>query len=1153
MGIRNVSIGTINNTTGFISSATSVSYHDYSCSDSTNATIGTNVSVSVRTNGPGFAQENVRIWIDLNNDGSFDQVTEQVFESLDSQVHTGTIQLPSNTVTDTALRMRVAAEWVGAPNPLPTPCGDREYSEVEDYKIVALVNTSPPTASFSGEPLTSCDGVVQFTDLSTNGPDSWLWRFGDGSTDTVQNPLHTYLSNDTFDVTLIASNANGSDSITITDFVIRHGIQPVSATCSPITNAYCCGYGVTRVIFGDIDNSSSDASVGYEDFSCLHYTEVTEGLSVPITVELNTTQPEDLKIYLDLNSDGDFDDANELLVEALNTTSPYNGNILIPPAMAPYSQPIRMRIKSDAVGNFFNGCSNLTRGQAEDYSVIMNPNPFPPSSAFIHDQVNSCQDSINFFDQSLNAPFSWTWYFGDGTTDTVQNPSHTYVNNGTYTVSLVVCNSNGCDSVSQQLSYNEGAPLPNCSTTTLAPFLQNKITNFELNTINYSSPVNGPDYEDFACEQSTDLVQGQSYSVEIQSSQTFSSFWYRVWIDFDDDRNFTAAEEVFSSVGNGTQSGSITIPLTGTIVLDQPIRIRIGTDVNTQPVQACGALWRGQTEDYTVFIRSPQAAPVSAFTFNDSVSCSGSIKFFDQSGFNPTSWTWYFGDGQTETVQNPEHDYTSTGQFTVSLVACNQFGCDSTSNDVTVTSLFGAKLIDCTPTSSTISPNGVLNVTLGDVNNTTLANTAYTDFSCEKVAYIPSGSASILSVNTGTTIAHKVGVWIDYNNNGTFTSNEKVMTSTTTGVHQSAIVVPATAVQNQVLRMRVMSEVDFLNPPAPEACTDVLNGEIEDYGVYIGESNSSPVAFFETNQRISCSGQVAFRNNSFPNATGYEWYFGDGGSSTEEHPAHQYNSPGFYDVTLIAKNGFGSDTLVKVAYIEVTGISSIPLASCYPQTQFTNQEFGIYRFQMENIDNWSTITQNYEDFTCVDTTTITVGSTYGFFVNTGTDYFGRVSLYIDYNNDGDFDDADENIYNGPNLNGNHLGNFTVPSSVGAQSQFVRLRIVADQSGSPAPGACIEPEYGQVEDYAVFINPSGLGDLIKSKVRVYPNPVEDYLNLDFPSEWELDLGLFDSRGTKILEQLDFVQNRIDLSTVEPGLYFLQVSHGDDTGIFKVILK
>lgn len=53
--------------------------------------------------------------------------------------------------------------------------------------------------------------------------------------------------------------------------------------------------------------------------------------------------------------------------------------------------------------------------------------------------------TVQFTDQSAFAPTSWSWNFGDGETSTLQNPSHTYLIDGTYTVELTVTNDVGSD------------------------------------------------------------------------------------------------------------------------------------------------------------------------------------------------------------------------------------------------------------------------------------------------------------------------------------------------------------------------------------------------------------------------------------------------------------------------------------------------------------------------------------------------------------------------------------------------------------------------------------------------------------------------------------------------------------------------------------
>jgi PKD repeat protein len=55
--------------------------------------------------------------------------------------------------------------------------------------------------------------TVVFTDTTTGRPTRWQWDFGDGNTSTLQNPTHTYSAPGTYVVTLIASNSQGSDTI----------------------------------------------------------------------------------------------------------------------------------------------------------------------------------------------------------------------------------------------------------------------------------------------------------------------------------------------------------------------------------------------------------------------------------------------------------------------------------------------------------------------------------------------------------------------------------------------------------------------------------------------------------------------------------------------------------------------------------------------------------------------------------------------------------------------------------------------------------------------------------------------------------------------------------------------------------------------------
>ncbi len=72
----------------------------------------------------------------------------------------------------------------------------------------------------------------------------------------------------------------------------------------------------------------------------------------------------------------------------------------------------------------------------------------------------------NFLDSSSVAPIQiWSWNFGDGDTSNLQNPIHYYPSSGTYTVTLIVMNANGClDTITKALKVEEGLIIPNVFT-----------------------------------------------------------------------------------------------------------------------------------------------------------------------------------------------------------------------------------------------------------------------------------------------------------------------------------------------------------------------------------------------------------------------------------------------------------------------------------------------------------------------------------------------------------------------------------------------------------------------------------------------------------------------------------------------------------------
>ena len=92
--------------------------------------------------------------------------------------------------------------------------------------------TTIPNADFHVDYTTTCNGLVQFTDRTLNGPTSWHWNFGDGDTSDLQDPTHTYYSNGTYPVVLTATNSFGTDSSIVYNIVVD---RPVITVVSPVS------------------------------------------------------------------------------------------------------------------------------------------------------------------------------------------------------------------------------------------------------------------------------------------------------------------------------------------------------------------------------------------------------------------------------------------------------------------------------------------------------------------------------------------------------------------------------------------------------------------------------------------------------------------------------------------------------------------------------------------------------------------------------------------------------------------------------------------------------------------------------------------------------------------------------------------------------
>jgi PKD repeat protein len=214
--------------------------------------------------------------------------------------------------------------------------------------------------------------------------------------------------------------------------------------CIPQTQTYCCGYGITSVILPGLVQTSPDASEGYRDFTAQTCT-VDEGAEINVQIQTGGIEPHDTRIWLDANNDGIFSHPSEMVFESLNAISPA-GNLNIPQG-ALLGTALRLRITADFVGSNPQPCTHPTFGQTEDYSFTMMQAGEIPVADFTVSKTSSCNGIILFEQQCMGNPTSYLWDLGDGNTSTHPIFTHAYSENGIYTVSLVVSNSLGSDTL----------------------------------------------------------------------------------------------------------------------------------------------------------------------------------------------------------------------------------------------------------------------------------------------------------------------------------------------------------------------------------------------------------------------------------------------------------------------------------------------------------------------------------------------------------------------------------------------------------------------------------------------------------------------------------------------------------------------------------
>lgn len=384
--------------------------------------------------------------------------------------------------------------------------------------------------------------------------------------------------------------------------------------------------------------------------------------------------------------------------------------------------------------------SRTDQVEAFDLSPVCLIAAAPPVASFAPSSINSCVSTISFKDSSSSTPQQWFWDFGDGSTSTQQNPSHSYLADGVYDVSLVVTNNLGSDTMTQQITIMLPPPpiaigdevcagdsallvatgsgsiqWKNISNTVIGQGDTLWVANVGSIQTYYAENLTGPASQfvgppdssigtwnidnsaygalNFRADQSLEIVTAWVYA----QNSSFRTFFLA------EGQNTTGAvpTNIVDDVTLFLQSGwqevqlNLMVPDSGDYNLGgETLNLYANSTGATYPYSIPGLISINSSSSatapndsyyyfYNIQVQEPRcispkdtARAIPVSSAFSYTDNNNTFSFVDGSS-DATSWFWDFGDGTTSTLQNPVHTYPNSNAYTVTLTI-NGGSCSST-------------------------------------------------------------------------------------------------------------------------------------------------------------------------------------------------------------------------------------------------------------------------------------------------------------------------------------------------------------------------------------------------------------------------------------------------------------------------------------------
>ncbi|MFY9309971.1 MAG: PKD domain-containing protein [Bacteroidia bacterium] len=534
------------------------------------------------------------------------------------------------------------------------------YSSAGTYNVTLIVNNSyscpdtltqpvqvyfNPVAGFTFNDVCLGDTVI-FANTSTvdtsTSISSYIWVFGDGVTGNLTNPVHYYSNYGTYNVTLVATTADGCSG------VANLPVKTFDAPASAVQFSNTCLFDSAIFIntsqnptMGTIASWSWDfgdgSAIETNTWSPLHlYSTPGDYEFTLITHSSNLGCPDTLKDSITVfpMPIADFSSEDICLLQNMNfyDSSTVSLNSIsgwiwdFGDNTAPFDttqNPVHLYATAT---NFDVQLIAITSDGCKD-TVIKNVVVHPlPDVDYITQNV--CDGTtVNFNDATSIPPtdtlYSWMWNFGDSSAiSNSQNTSHLYDTAGAYVVSLIVTSTFGCvDSISKTSIVNP-----------------NPVVGFTL----------------------SDTADCEPFCINLTDNSNIALGTNTVWVwDFGDGTPTDTGASVSHCYINDSISSPVYYSTTLTVTSDSGC-------VSTL----------SQANNITVY---PKPEANFIITSGTLTIINPVITITDLS-IGTDIWEWDFGDSDTSSAQGPylSHEYADTGTFNVTLITTTQYGCKDT-------------------------------------------------------------------------------------------------------------------------------------------------------------------------------------------------------------------------------------------------------------------------------------------------------------------------------------------------------------------------------------------------------------------------------------------------------------------------------------------